>query len=592
MSVPVLNTSARKILVFVLVLLLLPAVPLKLSAGEARYRVKARFDIKVPMRDGVLLSTDVYRPDTSGAFPVILERTPYNNFSPELGYYFASRGYVVVLQDVRGKCDSDGSFYPLVNEAQDGYDAQTWCGTQPWSNGRVGTMGGSYVGATQWLPATLGNPHLVCMFPTVAYSNFFHHWVYDGGAFALSVNTMWGALSVSARVGQEMSAEPLDWDNLLLTLPVGSIPERLGRKVTWWADWLAHPTYGDYWKSLSVAGHYEQIKVPACNLGGWYDIFIKGTIENFAGMRRRGGTETARQGQRLIVGPWFHTSPSKTTMGQVDFGPQAALNLRDFQLRWFDYWLKGEQNGLDREAPVRLFMMGENRWREFDSWPPEPVEVQEFYLHSSLGANSLAGDGFLDNKPPSKKERVDTYRYDPADPVPSLGGNACCREEIVTQGAYDQRPVERRDDVLVYTGEPLAGPLIVAGPVEVKLWAASSAVNTDFSAKLVDLHPTGRAINITSGILRAPFRDGFDTWHELEPGTPYEFTITLRPTANVFLAGHRIRVEISSSDFPRFDRNLNTPGADIAEKTEMVVADQQVFHEPGRPSRLLLPVLK
>ncbi len=592
MSGPALKRFVRKIPVFVLILLFSPAAPREIRASEAEYRVKASFDIKVPMRDGVLLSTDVYRPDTSGTFPVLLLRTPYDNFSPELGYYFASRGYAVVLQDVRGKCDSDGSFYPLVNEAKDGYDAQTWCGTQPWSNGRVGTMGGSYVGATQWLPATLANPHLVCMFPTVAYSDHFHHWVYDGGAFALSVNTMWGAISVSARVGQEMSAQPLDWEALLGTLPVGDIPRVLGRNVPWWDDWLAHPIYDDYWKSLSVAGRYEQIKVPACNLGGWYDIFIKGTIENFAGMREHGGTQTARRGQRLIVGPWFHTSPSKTKMGQVDFGPRAALNTQDHQLRWFDYWLKGEQNGLDSEAPARLFIMGENRWREFDSWPPEGAEARKFYFHSSRGANSLTGDGLLDTTRPTKKERVDTYRYDPADPVPTLGGNACCREEIVTQGAYDQRPVERRDDVLVYTGKPLEEPLTVAGPVEVKLWAASSAVNTDFNARLVDVHPSGKAINISSGILRAPFREGFDTWRELEPGKPYEFTVRLRPTAITFAAGHRIRVEISSSDFPRFDRNLNTSGADISQKTEMVIADQQVFHDRPRPSHILLPVLK
>jgi uncharacterized protein len=591
MSAGVLKQSVRNFFIFTLILLLSPAMLHELSAGETKYKVKAEFDIKVSMRDGVLLSTDVYRPDTAGTFPVILMRTPYNNFDPETGYYFASRGYAVVFQDVRGKCDSDGSFHPFVNEARDGYDTQTWCGTQPWSNGKVGTMGGSYVGATQWLPASLANPHLVCMFPYVAASDFYRHWVYDGGAFTLSVNTMWGSLSISARVGQEMSAQPLDWDALLKTLPVGDIPYVLGRKVPWWDEWLAHPTYDNFWKSLSIAERHEQIKVPVCNVGGWYDIFLKGTLENFEGMRERGGTETARKGQRLIVGPWFHTSSSTTKMGQVEFGPEAGLDLQDLQLKWFDYWLKGEQNGMEKEAQVKLFMMGENRWREFDSWPPQGAETQEFYFHSRKGANSLAGDGSLDTKLPQKKERVDAYRYDPADPTPTTGGNACCRENIVPQGPYDQRPVERRDDVLVYTSEPLGEPLTVAGPVEVKLWAASSAVNTDFTAKLVDVHPNGRAINITSGILRAPFRNGYESWNELEPGKPYEFTITLRPTANVFLAGHCIRVEISSSDFPRFDRNLNTAGADISDKTEIVVADQQVFHDSKRPSRILLNVL-
>jgi len=594
-SFPGLALALRKLSLSLLIfsLLLSLGIPAVLPADEnGLYRVKAQFDVKVPMRDGVLLSSDIYRPDTSGAFPVILERTPYNNFNPDAGYYFAARGYAVVLQDVRGKCDSDGSFYPLVNEAQDGYDAQTWCGTQPWSSGKVGTMGGSYVGATQWLPAALGNPHLVCMFPYVAAGDYYDHWIYDGGAFALSFNTMWGALSISARVGQDMDAQPIDWDELLRCLPVKDIPGLLGRKVPWFADWLAHPLDDGYWKALCVARRYEQIKAPACNVGGWYDVFIKGTIGNFTGMRERGGTQAARGGQRLIVGPWFHTSPSRTELGEVDFGPRAAVNLRDIQLRWFDYWLKGESNGLDAEAPVRLFLMGENRWREFGSWPPRGAVTREFYFHSSKGANSLFGDGTLDTRQPSKKERVDTFRYDPADPAPTLGGNNCCRETIVTEGPYDQRPIERRDDVLVYSSEPLQEPLTTVGPVEVKLWAASSAVNTDFTAKLVDVHPSGRAINISSGILRAPLRNGFDTWQELEPGRPYEFTITLTPTAITFLAGHRIRVEISSSDFPRFDRNLNTPGANIAEKTGMVTADQQVFHDPGRPSCIRLPVLE
>ncbi|HUU28479.1 MAG TPA: CocE/NonD family hydrolase [archaeon] len=582
--------------IFILAMLFLlscvTAPELRAADGQKTYRVRAEFDIKVQMRDGTLLSTDVYRPDTAGAFPVLLERTPYNNFDPRTGYFFAERGYAVVLQDVRGKHDSDGSFYPVANEAADGYDTQTWCGTRSWSNGRVGTMGGSYVGATQWFPATLANDHLVCMFPTVAASDLYGHWVYDGGAFALSCNTMWGVLSVSARVGQEMSAQPLDWDQLFRTLPLGDIPHLLGRSVPWFTDWLSHPTEDDYWKKLSVSRRYEQIKVPAFNLGGWYDIFIKGTVRNFAGVRERGGSEKARRGSRLVVGPWFHTSPSNTKMGQVEFGPQAALDERALQLRWFDYWLKDEQNGVDQEAPVKLFLMGVNRWQDFYAWPPEGVQAKEYYFHSRQGANSLYGDGALDTVKPVKKERVDTYRYDPADPVPTSGGNACCRELIVPQGPYDQRPVERRSDVLVYTSEPVEEPLAVVGPLEVKLWAASSAVNTDFTAKLVDVDPAGKAINISSGILRAPFKDGFERWNELIPGKPYELTITLRPTANVFLAGHRIRVEISSSDFPRFDRNLNTTGASSLDKTGMSVADQQVFHDPARPSHIILPVLK
>ena len=562
-------------------------------AGEQpQYRVKAEYDVKVAMRDGVRLSTDIYRPDTLGTFPVLLTRTPYNNFDPATGYQYARHGYVVVQQDVRGKYDSDGVFYPLANEAQDGFDTQQWCAAQSWSNGKVGTFGGSYVGATQWLAATQSNEHLVCMFPTVAASDYYRHWIYNGGAFALSFNTMWGALSISARVGQDMGAEPLDWSGLFRCLPVKDISPMMGRHTPWYADWLAHPLYDDYWKNLSVARRYEQIKAPSFNLGGWYDVFLEGTVENFSGMRERGGSEAARRGQRLLVGPWFHTSSARTLLGQIEFGPEAAVDEDALQLRWFDYWLKGIDNGVAEEKPVKLFMMGENHYREFSAWPPEGVRTREYFLHAAKGANSLAGDGRLDLMPPAKNERVDSYSYDPANPVPTLGGNDCCRETIVTQGPYDQRPVERRDDVLVYTGEALQEPLTVAGPLSVELWAASSAVNTDFTAKLVDVYPDARAINLSEGILRAPLRNGFERWEELTPGEPVKLTINLRPTANVFLPGHRVRLEISSSNFPRYDRNLNTPGAGIADKTEMKIADQQVFHDPKRPSKILLPVLE
>jgi uncharacterized protein len=562
------------------------------AADTPLYRVKAEYDLKVAMRDGTLLSTDIYRPDTAGTFPVLLERTPYDNYGPETGYYFAARGYAVVLQDVRGKYDSEGKFYPLANEAQDGFDTQEWCGSQPWSNGKVGTMGGSYVGATQWLPATLASEHLVCMFPVVAASDDYRHWIYDGGAFALSFNSMWGIMSIAARVGQDMGVEPLDWGSLFRTLPLSAIPGKMGRRAPWFGDWLAHPLYDDYWKALSVARRYEQIRVPAFNFGGWYDVFLKGTLQNFNGMRERGATPEARSGARLLIGPWFHTSAARTKLGQVDFGAEAAVDERTLMLRWFDRWLKGEDNGLDREAPVKLFVMGENHWREFDSWPPAGVKTREYFFHSRRGANTVTGDGLLDTRAPVKSERADTYRYDPADPVPTLGGNDCCRETIVTQGPYDQRPVESRYDVLVFTSQPLERPLTVIGPVTVKLWAASSASNTDFSAKLVDVDPTGRAIDITSGILRAPLRNGFEKWEELTPGQPYELSIELRPTANVFLPGHRLRVDVTSSDFPRFDRNLNTPGAEFGSKTEIRTADQQVFHDPARPSRILLPVLE
>ena len=554
--------------------------------------VTVRYDMKVPMDDGTLLSTDIYLPDADGSYPTLLMRTPYNNYDPSTGYFFAEHGYAVVLQDVRGKCDSDGLFYPLVNEAKDGYTTQTWCAAQPWSNGKIGTLGSSYVGATQWLPSSLANENLVCLFPYVAASNYYRHWFYNNGAFALSFNTMWGIVSVSSRVGQDMGAQPLNWQDIFDTLPLKDLPDKLGRPIPWFSDWLNHPLFDDFWKNLAIARKYEQIKVPAYNVGGWYDIFLEGTLENFTGMRQRGGSQVAREGQRLLIGPWFHTSSSKTELGQLDFTADAAVNLQEKQLQWFDYWLKGEDNGLMAEKPVQLFIMGDNKYRGFDNWPPEESRELTLYLGSDKGANSLLGDGTLSENSPSGKKKSDSYMYDPDYPVPTMGGNDCCRETIVTQGPYDQRPVERRDDVLVYDGEVLKDKLTVVGPVQVKLWIASSAVNTDFTAKLCDVYPDGRSINITSGIIRAPQRNGLDRWEELEPGENYEVTINLRPTANAFKAGHRVRLEISSSNFPRFARSMNTAGANQSEKTEWVIAEQRVFHDRKMKSALILPVIE
>ncbi len=555
------------------------------------FRVQAEFDIKVPMRDGVLLSTDVYRPDSAGKYPVLLLRTPYNNYDPTTGYFFAEQGYAVVLQDVRGKYDSDGTFYPYVNEGTDGLDTHTWCAAQPWSNGKIGTMGSSYVGATQVFPALLGSEHLACMVPAVAATDIYHHGRYEGGAFALTINTIWGALAATARTAQDVSAQPLVWPDLLNTLPVGDLPAKLGRRSKFYADWLAHPTYDDYWKSYSAAGKQSRIAVPALWVSGWYDIFLQTTIENFTAVRNGSVSESAREAQRLVIGPWTHALREASKVGDIDFGAASVPDMRQMELSWFNLRLKNDMAALDSTPAVRLFVMGENAWRTCNAWPPEGSHTLEFALNSQKGANSLYGDGTLDHDRTHAARGYDSFTYDPANPVPTLGGNNSGLELLWPSGPVDQRPIERRDDVLVYTGAPLSGPLTVIGPVTLRLWASSSAANTDFTAKLIDVYPDGRAINISSGILRAPLREGFETWKELEAGNAYEFVIAMTPTANTFLPGHKIRVHISSSDFPRFDRNLNTPGADISQKTEMKSAQQTVYHDKEHPSRILLSVI-
>ena len=556
--------------------------------SEPVYKVKAQYNIMVPMRDGVKLSTDVYRPKAAGKFPVLLTRTPYDNYNPKQGYYFASRGYVVVLQDVRGRYDSEGEFYPFINEQKDGYDTQEWAATQPWSNGSIGTYGGSYVAATQWQAALLHNSHVKAMFPYVGGSDIFNHWVYCNGAFALSINVFWGAVSVSTRTSQEIMEEPVDWMHALKILPISSIPDSIGRRVPWYKDWLKNSVDNDYWQRWSIEDKYSGIDIPVFDMSGWYDIFIQGTITNYLGMTRDGKTEKARQSQKLMIGPWYHTSPDRHELGQIDFGPAAGQDLNQLMLRWFDYWLKGIDNGIMDEPPVKLFVMGKNEWRDENEWPLKRTQYVNFYFQSNDAANTLYGDGRLNRTVPGK-EKVDTFDYNPADPTPTVGGNSCCRPQLVPEGPCDQRAVEMRNDVLVYTSEVLSADLEVTGPITAKLFAATSAVNTDFTVKLVDVYPGGKAMNISEGIIRSIYRNSLEDIEWTEPGKVYEYNIELRPTSNVFFAGHRLRVEISSSNFPRYDRNLNTKI--LGGSAEMVTAKQTIYHNNKYPSCIVLPVI-
>jgi len=581
---------AGRVLILVASVLCLGAA--RRPVAEEQNRVVAQFDVKVPMRDGVCLSTDIYRPADSLRHPVLLLRTPYDNYDPQTGYWYASRGYAVVLQDVRGKYDSQGQFYPYVNEAADGRDTQLWCQAQSWSNGRIGSLGASYVGATQVLPWLEDGAALSCMVPQMAAVDIYHRGRYDGGAFALAINATWGCLSATGRSVQNPLSRAFDWRSLLSGLPVGSLPERIGTRAPWFADWLAHPTYDRYWDSFSIAGKYERVKAPALNIGGWYDIFLHSTTEFFSQVSARGCSQSARDGQRLVIGPWTHGSLDVTRVGEVDFGPEAALDLNAEQLLWFDHWLKDAENRVSHEPRVRLFVMGENRWRWFDNWPPPGGDSLCLYLHSAGDAVSLLGNGRLDRSAPDGPERPDRYRYDPSDPAPTLGGTSSGLPELAPGGPYDQRPLERRADVLVYTSAPLENPLTVIGPLRLVLWVSSSVSNTDFMARLVDVHPDGRAINVSEGMLRAPLRHGFERWEELTPGQATELTVVLSPTANRFAAGHRLRLDITSSDFPRYDRNLNTPGADISLKTRLVIAEQSVLHGAATPSRLILSTIR
>lgn len=568
--------------------------------------IRIEKNIMVPMRDGVCLATDLYRLEGAGPAPVLMSRTPYNKEHALASdatvdiLRAVQAGYVVVVQDVRGRYASEGTFNPHFQETQDGVDAFTWAARQPWSAGVVGTYGGSYLGGTQWLPAREHPPALQAMVPSVTFSDYYEGLAYQGGAKVLHdlrwvvENIIPTEIQRRAERGEKLPVgEPrLNLQEALELLPLADHP--LIREVTpFYFDWLAHPTPGSYWEPISPCVGYERVSVPALNIGGWYDIFLWGTLQNYLGMRQRGATEHARKNQRLIIGPWTHTNFSGS-FPEREFGPSAssaAIDLPGIVLRWFDRWLKGKANGIDEEPPVMLFVMGADHWRMEKDWPLPGTKYCNYYLHSGGKANSLYGDGTLTPVPPAD-EPPDIYLYNPFRPVPTVGGQILMPGSNAN-GPRDQREVERRDDVLVYTSSVLEHPVEVIGPIELCLFAASSARDTDFTGKLVDVYPDGRAIILTEGILRARYRKSFTAPELLEPEVIYELRLDLWATANVFLPGHRIRLEVSSSNFPRFDRNSNT-GGEIAREAadQFLPAINRIFHDAEHPSRLILPVLE
>ncbi len=570
-------------------------------------------NVPVPMRDGTILYADVYRPAAGGPVPVLLTRTPYDkSLVGALGNTLdplraARAGYAVVVQDTRGRWASEGEFYAFRHEAADGYDTVEWCAAQPWSTGKVGMFGRSYVGLTQWQAALARPPHLTAIVPTITAADYHEGWTYQGGAFELGFNLSWTLNTLATNTlwrrretipnFEEVWAENTAAVDCLSCrfrdLPlVDFAPLKVADCAPYYFDWLAHPDYDDYWRQLDVSAHHDQIAVPALNVGGWYDIFLGGTIANYLGVREKGATPAARSGQKLLIGPWAHQAPFVNPVGDADFGrmsAQATIDLDAIHLRFYDYWLKGERNGLDDEPPVRIFVMGENVWRDENEWPLARAQNLPYYLHSGGHANSLRGDGVLSVDTPTS-EPPDYYLYDPRDPVPTRGGPLCCYPAALPIGAFDQRDVEERADVLVYNTAPLARDLEVTGPILVTLFAASSAPDTDFTAKLVDVFPDGYARNLTDGIIRARYRTSRERPTLLEPGRVDEYTIDLWATSNLFKAGHRIRLEISSSNFPRFDRNPNT-GHAFGQDAELRPALQTILHDADHPSRVVLPVV-
>ena len=571
------------------------------SAGsQPVHSVRYLIDQKVPMRDGVNLSADVLLPRGPGSFPTILHRTPYqsNNESRlSRGTWWARRGYAFVSGDCRGRFESEGTFYPYHTEGEDGYDTLEWIAGQPWSDGKIGTWGPSYGGLFQWQLAPLGSPHLTCMASHVICDDYFSDLHYVGGAFQLALSLL-SSINFTTNETTPSFAEIFDHGRLLRHLPLIDMDVlAIGKKIPFYRDWLEHSTYDDYWSAIDTSNKYSQIDVPVFIRCGWFDAYPGGTFRLWQGMTQHAKSEKARRSQKVLMGPWSHLEPDGTRMGDLDFGPSSNIQIIEEELRWFDHWLKGIDTGVMEEPPLRIFVMGANQWRFESQWPLERTRFTPYYMTSKGRANSLHGNGTLTTELPGAGP-PDQYEYDPQRPVPSIGGNNSTHswawtvkaDEPIIPGPLDQRPIERRDDVLVYTGDALEKDLEVTGPVEMILYAASSAPDTDFTAKLVDVFPSGYAVNVTEGLIRARFRNSFEKPELLEPGEVNRYTIRLYPTSYVFKSGHRIRVDISSSNFPRFSRNLNT-GEDVATGTDMQVARQTLFHSEEHPSHVMLPII-
>ena len=605
-------------------------MPQSYQGSHQQYDAICHSNVMIPMRDGVHLATDIYLPAqggqlASGKFPIILERTPYDKAGSgnvTNGTYYARRGYVCAIQDVRGRFVSEGEWYPFAKEAPDGYDTVEWLAAQERSDGQVGTMGASYGGSDQSALATLNPPHLSTMIVAVGASNYYHCSMRQNGAleqrfmiyaFRMATtskeafadpNIQAAVDRAFANVGEWVSRAPLKKG----TSPLRMLPNY----EQWVLDLFTHGEYDDYWKQrgYAISQYYEEhADVPTLYLGGWYDSYARATCENYTAL-----SKMKKSKQMLLMGPWTHGGWGVSNAGDVDFGNHSFINYNDLRLAWFDHFLKGMHTEVSDWSPVKIFVMGTGEgtpnyqgrlhhsgyWRDEHDFPLPDTQFTPYYLHA---------DGELSTALPSDDESTSCFSFDPRDPVPTIGGGISAADPIMGAGAFDQRgnsrffgcqdtlPLNARSDVLTFQTPPLENDVEVTGPITVKLHAASSARDTDFTAKLIDVcplsddYPDGLAINLTDSIIRARYRNGWDTPELLEPGNVYEFVFELYPTSNVFKKGHRIRLDISSSNWPRFDANPNT-GGDLGVERRLEIAEQTIHHEPEHASHVVLPIIK
>ena len=619
------HPTVASVLSFLSLLSLLPA-----KDAPPPPNVIAQPNVMVPMSDGTELATDIYLPAKDGQpvaekLPVILTRTPYNkDGAKKHGEYFAQHGYVFVAQDTRGRYASKGTWHWMTDDGKDGADCAKWIGRQPWSDGKIGMMGTSYVGGTQHALAMEHAPELATVIPVDAVSNMGYQSMRNAGAFEMR---FWNWIMLNAGKGSNQSADPATAamlkemaDNRLhyiLNLPLrrGATPLKFAPEYeNWLVEAMRHGANDEFWEQNNIIDHGDRYQdIPVYLVGGWYDSWAGNTTNNFLALSKR-----LKSDVYLIIGPWIHGQQAKSAHGQVDFGPDAAIaDELAWRLEWYDHWLKGKDNTVGKAAPfaskVRLFTMGTGdghkteagllyhggSWRDEKEWPPAGATSTSYYF----------GDrGTLRTSQPEKAGGSTSFTFDPKNPVPTIGGNISSGDGIMLQGAWDQRggphvwnwqvplPLSARNDILVFQTEPLAADTEITGEISVKLWISSTAIDTDFTAKLIDVYPAsqdwpgGFDLNITDGIVRARFRDSLKEEKLMKPGDVYPMTIKLYPTSNVFKKGHRIRLDISSSNFPRFDVNPNT-GEPLNEQRRLDTAVNTILHDAEHPSAVLLPVV-
>lgn len=540
--------------------------------------------VTVSMRDGIKLATDVYREDGVQSAPVVLMRTPYDRTRAKgAAEKFAKAGYVAVMQDCRGTRASEGVIAPYNNEGQDGYDTVEWITRQPWCSGRVGMTGGSYVGAVQWQAAVENPPGLSAITPQATWSSFYRN-LYLGGAVRLSLIAGW----IAGNTPKPEGAKPADMNTALLKLPLSDLDEAIGWPMPWLDAYLTHPEPNGFWTRLDLTPRLPDLTLPVLHLVGYYDFFSRESVDNFVVMQKQARDQKTRQQQRLILGPWDHGSVGKTKVAEVEFGPEAAVDVAALQIDWFDRHLKRDATAQATPfAPVRFFSMGDNVWREAQTWPPEGHTPVAFHLRSDGKANTRSGSGRLSRDTPTTNEPADSFRADPANPVPACPVTEARPIKAAVWGPVNQAANEDRPDVLVYTSETLPEPLFFAGNIEAKLHVSADTPDADWAVKLVDVHPDGFAQNLATGILRGRYRNSLLKPTPLQPGEVVEITVDLGPCAATIARGHKLRVDICGSLFPLYDRNPNTGEGPFGSKT--AIATEHVHHGPGALSRIVLP---